>query len=496
MATRSSLKDRTVAGALWTVATSIGGRAVGLLGTLALTRFVDPDEYGTISIAAVIVTTVNAVTTLGFGQYVVANPKEGSRTTFHATVYHLGLGVFALSAVLLLSGALAALFDAPELDHYMPAMILGASLDRLAYVPGRVLARDMRFKVLGLRLLLGEVAYVTFAVALAAAGWRSAALVGGIVARAAVIAAVSIGALELKSWLDVGRLSLATTRRMLRFGLPMAVTNALCWLSKRGDNLIIGAMFGPAVAGQYNLAYNLADIPATQIGEQIGDVLLPSFAQMDDHEARKRALTRASGLLALLIFPLAVGLGVIAPTLVPAIFDSRWWAVAPMLVILSVLSVLRPLGWLVGAYLQAMQRTRMVMVLELVKMAGIVGFVVALGRRGPLWACGGIGLAFGANAAAAIWAVNRDDRIPVRRLLLPMALPLACCAPLAITVVLVRSLASSHALAPWLTLVLELGAGAVAYVGAALAFASAQSTDLLSLLHNAVRRRLSLAKST
>ncbi len=488
-----SLKDRAVSGALWTVATSIGGRAIGLIGTLVLTRFVDPDEYGTISIAAVIVTTVGAVTTFGFGQYVVANPKEGSRTTFHATLYHLALGLVAFAAVLSATPWFAPWFDAPHLESYMPAMVAAAAVERLAYIPGRVLARDMRFKVLGLRLVVGEMSYVAVSVALASAGWRGWALVAGILARAAAGAALSIGALELRSWLDVGKLSLATTKRMLRFGMPMAVANALCWLSKRGDNLLMAGMFGPAVAGQYNLAYNLADIPATQIGEQIGDVLLPSFAQMDDHDARKRALTRATGLLALLIFPLAVGLGAIAPTLVAAIFDPRWWEVAPMLMILSVLSVLRPLGWLVGSYLQAMQRTRMVMLLELVKTAGIAAFMLLLGRLGARWACAGIGLAFGANALAAVWSVHRDDQMAVRELLAPMAAPLACCAPMSATVLLVRSL--ERGAPSWPGLLAELAGGAIAYVVAALCFAAPQSKDLLALLRDAIGRRLPLPKS-
>jgi hypothetical protein len=154
------------------------------VGTLVLTRFVAPDEYGTISIAAVAVTTVSAVTSLGFGQYVVANPKEGDRTTFHATVYHLGLGLVALAAVWAASGWLGAWFDAPMLARYMPAILIAAALDRVAYIPGRVLARDMRFKTLGLRLLLGELSYVLVAVTLAELGWGGWALALGMLARA------------------------------------------------------------------------------------------------------------------------------------------------------------------------------------------------------------------------------------------------------------------------------------------------------------------------
>jgi PST family polysaccharide transporter len=223
--------------------------------------------------------------------------------------------------------------------------------------------------------------------------------------------------LSPRRWFDIGRLSVETTRRMLHYSLPLGPANALHWVSRRGDNLLVSAMFGPAAAGQYNLAYNLADIPATHIGEHIGDVLMPSFAKMDKPARRRRALVRAAGLLALVVFPAAVGLGVLAPTLVRAAFDRRWWDIGPMLVVLSMLSVLRPLGWLVGSYLQAVQRTRVVLLLEAIKSLAIVVLVLALGQLGLLWACAGVGVAYGAHAVGSVWVVKRDDRIPMKVML-------------------------------------------------------------------------------
>ena len=64
----------TVRGALWTIATGVGSRGVGLVGTLVLTRFIAPDAYGEVMVASVVVQTANQITAIGFGQYLVANP--------------------------------------------------------------------------------------------------------------------------------------------------------------------------------------------------------------------------------------------------------------------------------------------------------------------------------------------------------------------------------------------------------------------------------------
>jgi PST family polysaccharide transporter len=436
----------------------------------------------------VVAATANALTIMGFGQFVVANPREGDRTVFHATLFHLLIGCAVFVALWLLREPIASWLETPELPMLLPLVLLATVMDRLAYTPTRVLARDMRFRALVLRMLAGEIAYVAVSVGLAMKGLGAQAIVWGILARAVAGGLLIILAMNPRRWFGVGRLSWSTTRRMLRYGMPLGAANALHWISKRGDNLLIAGMFGPAAAGQYNLAYNLADIPATQIGEQVGDVLLPSFAKMETASARKRALVRAAGLLALLVFPAAVGLAALAPTLVRTIFDPRWWNIAPMLVVLSVLSVMRPLGWLVGAYLQAVHRTRTVMLLELLKTVGLLLSVIALGQLGLVWACGGVGVAFGIHALASMLTLKRDDGVPVRDLLVVLAPPLVAVLPMVICVMGTRQLFAAAELPLWSSLLAELAAGALTYAASGWLLASRQARDFVGLLAGALRR--------
>ncbi|MFO0674671.1 MAG: oligosaccharyltransferase, partial [Polyangiaceae bacterium] len=67
----SSIAQKAVRGASWSIVTSIGSRALGLVGTLAITHFLMPDVIGEVSDAFVLVTTVGTLTTWGFGQYLI-----------------------------------------------------------------------------------------------------------------------------------------------------------------------------------------------------------------------------------------------------------------------------------------------------------------------------------------------------------------------------------------------------------------------------------------
>ncbi len=486
----SALARKATLGAVWTISTSIGARAIGLAGTLLLTKFIAPDVYGEVSLAAVIIQTAHAVSSCGLSQYLVSKPHEGRDAAFHATFYFTLLGVLALGVAVVLRDPLGALIGAPGMARYIPGLALAGLLERVGTVQDRILVRDMRFREVGLLRSLGEIAYAVVTVALAWAGWGAAAVVWGSIVRSAV-RLVSLSLITpRREWLSPSRITLARTRELFAFGLPMSVGALAGFGSRRWDNLVFSGLFGEGTAGLYNLAYNLADIPATQIGETIGDVLVPSFAQMDSETRRRAALLRSMRLLILIVAPLALGLGVIAPTLTRALFDPRWAEVAPMLTLLSALSVVRPIGWIGASYLQVKDRPREIMWLEITKTCGLLAAIALLGRLGPLWACAAVGLAFAVGSFGYFWVIRRIDGLTLREQILPLLPPVLACAPMVLAVIAARRGLSALGGAPdAVGLAAELLAGALVFIPSALVLAPAASRDLLALLRTALPRR-------
>lgn len=486
-----SLVRDSVRGALWTISSGMGSRAIGLVGTLVITHFIAPSEYGEVMVAAVLGMTANQFSIIGWGQYLVAHPGAPRSAAFHVTAFHVGLGVLALAGLLLLGPRLGLWFEAPGITRYLPGLALSVLLDRFAFVPERVLVREMRFGRLSVARTAGDLIHSLVSITTAALGLGGMAIVLGNIARSVVRLVVYVSSVERRAWLEPCALSRAQTRDLLAFGVPMAL-GALCeFATRRWDNLLVSRFFGPGPTGMYSLAYNLADVPAIQVGEQIGDVLLPSFARMEP-ERRGEAFVRALALLGLVVFPLAVGLGAVAPTLVAALFDERWRPMGPMLVLLAALSVTRPVGWTVASYLQARQLPRRIFWLEALKLCLLVGGIVSYGRMSPLWTCGAVGVAFAGHACASLWVVRQVDGIPLRRSLGGLWPALLACAIMALAVVATRSaLASGPELPAALRLAIEVVSGAIAYVLAALLVARSISRELYAKLRMALRPRAS-----
>ncbi len=198
-------------------------------------------------------------------------------------------------------------------------------------------------------------------------------MVLGNIVQSTVAAVILMRAAGLASWATPTPLRWARFRDMLRFGVPLGVQNFAHDASRYWDNLTISHYFGTSTVGAYNMAYNLADIPAIQVGEQVAMVLMPSMAELPP-ERRPAALERASAVLSLIIFPLAVGLGLVAYPLIALILPANaWQLVAPLLVVLACLSIFRPIMWVLTAYLTAEAKTGRLMFLEVAKLILLIG---------------------------------------------------------------------------------------------------------------------------
>ena len=428
-----SMARTAATGAAWTIISSLLARVVGMVGTFVLIRFVMPGDYGEASAASVVVATVNQIGTLGVGIYVIANRDATREEIFHATFIHVALGVLAALVLLLLGQYVAPLFGTPNLNRYLPGLACAALLDRVTFMPERVLIRGLRFKRVSVIRSVGELIYAGVSVGSAFLGWGGMSIVFGNLARSLFRALAMVSSVQFVEWLHVVRLRLAVLRRLAGYGLAVSLNGLANFASGRWDNLLVSRFFGPAVMGTYNLAYSLAELPATYIGEQVTDVMQAAFAHMERDERRK-TLLRAIAALGLVTFPLAIGLGSVAPTLAEAFLDKKWAGVGSMVMVLSMLSIVRPTYGCVWSYVMVEKGPRVLVLVEWLSLGALMASIATVGRISPLWACGAVGVVFTLRLLAGMFLARTLSGVPVSALLVRFLPPLVACLPMAAAV--------------------------------------------------------------
>lgn len=477
-----SLTKRTIRGVAWTLPTTLASRIVGLVGTLVIARYLDPAAYGEVMAAAIATLTAFGISTLGVGIYLLSHRDLTRAESFHATVWFLATGAVALGLVWAASLPLGHWLEAPNMGAYMPLLVGSAFLDRIVFLPERMLIRKLRFRWLSIARALGELAFTGVSLASAVAGNQSWAIVHGFVARAVLRTLLILPAVGWREWLEPHRLHADTFRKIISYGVTISAAGIATFLMRRWDNMLVSAFYGNAVMGAYNYAYNLADTPAVAIGEQMSDVVAASFPHAEG-EKRQVALVRACTMVSLIMFPLAFGLGAVGETVVAAFFDDKWASVGTMLVLLAILSVPRPLAHIIHAYFVAGHRVRVVLIQEWVSLAILMAAIAALGSFDIRWTCAAVGLAFVVRTLILMWLVHRLDGIPMRRFLLPLVRPFIASALMVAAILALRPALGGISI--YARLAIEVALGAAVYLAGAVVIFRDQAREFFHLLRSA-----------
>lgn len=481
-----SIATRAVRGAGWNLVTGVGSRIVALLGTLVLTRFISPGEYGEIAAATIAMTSAMLLTDASVGQSILARHASPG-TCFHAFVLHMATGFLAVGAVFAFSAPLGGWLDAPHMVRFLPGFAVAALIERFAHVPGRILVRELRFRTVALGRGVGELVFTGVSLALAPR-LQGYAIVIGNLARFTVIVTVFVLAVDRRDWLVPERLRWPVLKNLLAYGLPLTAGSLADFAAGNWDSMLLGHFYGTSTMGAYRLSRSLAETPITNLAEHLGDVLLPSFAKVD--EARRRSgLVRATSIIALLVFPLCAGIAAVAPTLVRTLFDRRWSDLAPLLGILAIGAISRPMSWGISSFQQSQLKTRALMLIAFFKLGVTLALVATLGRLSPAWACVAVGLGGLLTLGLNILLASREG-VPAAAFIGGFLRPTAACIPMYGAVVLVRmGLERLGAGGTLRSLAAEVAVGALVYVASAFAFARPIVKDATGLVRQALAHR-------
>jgi PST family polysaccharide transporter len=129
------------------------------------------------------------------------------------------------------------------------------------------------------------------------------------------------------------------------------------WL-RNADNLLVGKYFGSSALGIYARAYNLMLLPLSQVTWGVSKVMYPALSKVRGEKVRVKSLClRTVRMVALITFPLMLGLLAVTDHFILALYGSDWAAVIPVLRILCLLGMLQSVSTMAGVILQSQGRT-------------------------------------------------------------------------------------------------------------------------------------------
>jgi len=456
-------------GTVLTVAMRWTDRLIGLFSTLILARLLTPADFGLIAMATLVIALADILLDLGINTALVRE-REATQADYD-TAWTLRLLQTACStvAIIVLAPYAATYFQDPRLVTVLQVLAFVLLLGGLENIGVVAFHKHMQFGAEFRFLFIRRLAGVTITLVAAWLLETYWALVIG------MLGGRIIGVL-LSYWLHPmrPRLGLSRFRHLFAVSLWMFVRGVGEFLHNNLHRLLVGRWNSAPVMGAYTVANEISTLPSSELVAPMNRALFPALVNASaDPPERERIFLLALGLQSLIALPASVGLALVAPHAIPLLLGENWLAAVPILQWLALAGIAHALSSSTQYLLLVLGHFRWAATIIWLQVLGFVALVVGLGAQDAeqiaalRLAATVIGV-----VGSAICTANLA-KIPVTALIGATVRPIVATLIMALCLMWIDT---AWQLSSILTLLTQVGAGALIYTAVLLALWQLQRT--------------------
>jgi len=315
------------------VAAQIGSQLVTVVVLSVLYRQLGPGPYGLLGMVMPLLLLLRIGIAGGLD---VASVQQDQLSDQQASVlfwFNQVLGAAMILAAVALAPALAWFYRAAAVVPLTIALS-GTSLPlALSTQHQALLQRRLRLGTLALIRLAAQIGGGIAAIATALAHGGVWALV---VQQYVEVILVALAAWWAEPWRPQWMLRRAGIRPLVRFGGYYTLSSLMFYLTTNVDKILIGRFLKEDALGLYSQAFNLMMKPVNVVIAPLTGVMLPALSRAaGDPQRYVELLLGFFRWIALVMFPIGVGLIIVADDAMQVLGGSRWSGAGPLLAALG-----------------------------------------------------------------------------------------------------------------------------------------------------------------
>jgi len=382
----SDIRGKIAKGAIWMVLFKFIERGIGLLSTIALARLLAPADFGLVAMAMVIIAVLELMGAFGFDVQLIQ--KADSKVEHFNTAWTFNV-LFALTCALLLfgfAGTAAVFYSEPRLEAVIRVLAVGLLIQGFENIGVVNFRRDMQFNREFKFLLAKKIASVATTIPLAIALHSYWALVAGIVFGKVVSVILSYLIHPFRP-----KFSLAAAGELFHFSKWLLVNNVINFLNNKSPDFIIGKVAGAQALGVYSIAYEISNLPTTELVAPINRAVFPGYSRMaDDLGKLREGFIGVISMITLFALPVGTGIALVADLIVPTLLGDKWLSAVPVIEVLSFYGIIMALQTNISYIYLALGKPRLVTLVAglqlIILLASLLALTPTHGAIGTAWA--------------------------------------------------------------------------------------------------------------
>lgn len=295
---------------------------VQLAATVVLARLLAPKDFGLVTMVTTFSLLLTSFGLSGFTEAVVRRERIDHPLVSNLFWINVGAGLLLTAGFAATGSLLAQFYRNQRVETVTVAMSVTIFLSSISVMHLALLRRAMRHSAVSANVVLARAVSVAVSILLAWAGWGARALVAGAITQTLT---QSVGAWILCRWVPGLPRRVAGTASMVRFGLGIYARYCLNFFARNMDNVLVGWRFDAQALGFYKKAYDIFQLPASQLNAPLWHVAVSALSRFKPDSAEyKRYLLGGLSVLAFVGMGVGADLTLVAKDLIRFLLGPGW----------------------------------------------------------------------------------------------------------------------------------------------------------------------------
>lgn len=361
----NELKGKAISSMLWRFLERCGAQGVTFLVTIVLARLLAPEVYGLMALVSVFTAILQVFVDSGLGNALIQKKDTDDLDFSSVFFFNLFMSIVLYLLLFFCAPLIAAFYHNPELTLVIRVLGIILLIAGVKNVQQAYVSRKLQFKRFFFATLGGTIGAAVIGIAMAYMGFGIWALV----AQSLFNTMLDTVILWLTvRWRPQMMFSFARLKVLLRYGWKLLTSALLHTFYTNLRTLIIGKLYTPTDLAYYEKGQSFPTLIVSNINASIDSVLLPTMSGVQDSRESVKAITRRAIVTSsYLMWPMMVGLAVVAKPLVVLLLTEKWLATVPFLQITCFALGLEPLQTANLNAIKAVGRSDIFLKLEIVK---------------------------------------------------------------------------------------------------------------------------------
>jgi O-antigen/teichoic acid export membrane protein len=381
-----NLKSKVKHGLKWTFLDQVLSQIIFLVFGIFLARILTPSMFGIVGMITIFSNFAVLFVDLGFSAALIQK-KEVTTAHFSSVFwFNLGAGLLLYFLFYISAPFISKFYNQPELIQLIRVICLSFIITSFSSVQANILIKELQFKK---KVIINWVAMLVGYLVAFIMAFRGFGVWSLVIMTLCTSFINTILYWIISKWVPLFIFEWKKIKELSNYGLNFLGDTSVNYWSRNFDNFIIAKVLGSTDLGIYSRAYSLMLLPLRNITTIVTKVMFPAFSQkQDDIQLLKKYYLNIIQYIALITFPLMIGLSLVSKEFVLLFFGNKWSAMIPILSILSGLGAIQSIVSLNGLIYNSLGKVNIAFKVSIFSnIALIIAFTIGVnyGLEGVAW---------------------------------------------------------------------------------------------------------------